>query len=173
MTFYSIYRQGFVRVAACAMPTTIGEPAANGEVVLQLARDCHENAVAVAVFPELTLSGYSIDDIVRQDTLLDAVEDALRQIVVGTSSLLPILVVGAPLRYRHRIYNCAVLIHRGAVYWEWFQSPTCRHTASFMNGAKWLPVTIYAAPSLWPVPQARSGLIFFSRQPMCRVLCCT
>lgn len=115
MTFYSIYRQGFVRVAACAMPTTIGEPAANGEVVLQLARDCHENAVAVAVFPELTLSGYSIDDIVRQDTLLDAVEDALRQIVVGTSSLLPILVVGAPLRYRHRIYNCAVLIHRGAV----------------------------------------------------------
>ncbi|WP_078323341.1 NAD(+) synthase [Mycobacteroides salmoniphilum] len=115
MDFYSIYRQGFARVAACTVHTAIGDPAANATSVLRLARECHANAVALAVFPELTLSGYSIDDIVRQDTLLEAVEEALQQIVVETSRLLPTLVVGAPLRYRHRIYNCAVVIHRGTV----------------------------------------------------------
>ena len=58
---------------------------------------------------------YSIEDILLQDALLDAVEDALLDIVVASADLLPVLVVGAPLRYRHRIYNTAVVIHRGRV----------------------------------------------------------
>ena len=57
------------------------------------------------VFPELTLSGYSIEDILLQDALLDAVEVALGTIVAGSADLLPVLVVGAPLRHRHRVYN--------------------------------------------------------------------
>jgi NAD+ synthase (glutamine-hydrolysing) len=115
MTFYSAYRHGFVRVAACTHQTTIGDPAANAASVLRLARACHDDNVALAVFPELTLSGYSIEDIVLQDALLDAVEDALLETVAASTDLLPVLVVGAPLRYRHRVYNTAVVLHRGAV----------------------------------------------------------
>ena len=63
----------------------------------------------------MTLSGYSIEDILMQDALLDAVEDALLDIVVASADLLPVLVVGAPLRYLHRVYNTAVVIHRGRV----------------------------------------------------------
>ncbi len=115
MDFYCAYSHGFVRVAACTHRTTIGDPASNAESVLRLARECHDDAVALAVFPELTLSGYSIEDILLQDTLLDAVEDALLDVVAASANLLPVLVVGAPLRYRHRIYNTAVVIHRGVV----------------------------------------------------------
>jgi len=115
MDFYSVYRQGFVRVAACTHHTFLADPASNAESVLGLARACHDDNVALAVFPELTLSGYSIEDILLQDALLDAVEDALLDIVVASADLLPVLVVGAPLRYRHRIYNTAVVIHRGRV----------------------------------------------------------
>ena len=61
------------------------------------------------------MSGYSIEDILLQDVLLDAVEDALVGVVAASADLLPVLVVGAPLRFRHRIYNTAVVIHRGAV----------------------------------------------------------
>ncbi|OBH05580.1 NAD(+) synthase [Mycobacterium sp. E2699] len=113
--FYNSYGQGFVRVAACTHHTTLGDPAANAESVLRLARECHDDGVAVAVFPELTLSGYSIEDIVLQDLLLDDVEAAVTDIVAASADLLPVLVVGAPLRHRHRIYNSAVVIHRGAV----------------------------------------------------------
>jgi NAD+ synthase (glutamine-hydrolysing) len=115
MSFYSAYQHGFVRVAACTHHTTIGDPAANAKSVLGLARECHDDGVALAVFPELTLSGYSIEDILLQDALLDAVEAALLDLVTASADLLPVLVVGAPLRRRHRIYNTAVVIHRGAV----------------------------------------------------------
>jgi len=113
--FHSAYRHGFVRVAACTLHTTIADPAANAEAVLTIARECHDDAVALAVFPELTLSGYSIDDILQQETLLEAVQDALATIVAASAELLPVLVVGAPLRHRNRLYNTAVVIHRGTV----------------------------------------------------------
>jgi NAD+ synthase (glutamine-hydrolysing) len=113
--FYSAYRHGFVRVAACTHHTALADPAANAESVLRLARDCHADGVGLVVFPELTLSGYSIEDIVQQDTLLNAAEDAVAAVVAASAELLPVLVVGAPLRYRHRVYNTAVVIHRGTV----------------------------------------------------------
>ena len=115
MNFYSAYRHGFVRVAACTHHTTIGAPAANSASVLRLARVCHDEGVALAVFPELTLSGYSIEDVLLQDSLLDRVEAALLDLVTKSAELLPVLVVGAPLRHLHRIYNTAVVIHRGVV----------------------------------------------------------
>ncbi|ACC42175.1 glutamine-dependent NAD(+) synthetase NadE [Mycobacterium marinum M] len=115
MDFYNAYGQGFVRVAACTHHTTLGDPAANAASVLGLARQCHDDGVALAVFPELTLSGYSIEDILLQDALLDAVQDALLDVVTASANLLPVLVIGAPLRCQHRIYNTAVVIHRGAV----------------------------------------------------------
>ncbi|MDT5022038.1 MAG: hypothetical protein QOI33_2562, partial [Mycobacterium sp.] len=115
MDFYNIYSQGFVRVAACTHHTAIGDPATNADAVLRLARQCHDEGVALAVFPELTLSGYSIEDILLQDVLLDSVESAVADVVTASSDLLPVLVVGAPLRHRHRIYNTAVVIHRGAI----------------------------------------------------------
>src|SRR4029079_18854423 len=115
MDFYSAYGQGFVRVAACTVHTAIGEPETNAESVLEAARQCHDEGVGLAVFPELTLSGYSIEDILLQDALLDAVEDALLDVVAASADLLPVFVVGAPLRYQHRVYNTAVVIHRGQV----------------------------------------------------------
>ncbi|MEH3143612.1 MAG: NAD(+) synthase [Mycobacterium kyogaense] len=115
MDFYSAYRQGFARIAACTHHTTLADPAANAESVLRIARECHDDNVGLAVFPELTLSGYSIDDIVMQDALLEAVDTAVAEVVAGSASLLPVLVVGAPLRHRNRIYNTAVVIHRGVI----------------------------------------------------------
>jgi NAD+ synthase (glutamine-hydrolysing) len=113
--FFSAYARGFARVAACTHRAVLADPAANAASVLRIAGDCHDDGVAVAVFPELTLSGYSIEDILLQDSLLDAVESALADVVAGSTDLLPVLVVGAPLRHLHRIYNTAVVIHRGRV----------------------------------------------------------
>ncbi len=115
MDFFSAYQHGFVRVAACTHHTTLADPSANAESVLRMARDCHDDGVALAVFPELTLSGYSIEDILMQDGLLDAVDVAVAEVVAASRDLLPVLVVGAPLRHRNRIYNTAVVIHRGSV----------------------------------------------------------
>ncbi|WP_409375185.1 NAD(+) synthase [Streptomyces justiciae] len=115
MNFSSIYQHGFARVAACTGHTVIADPPANAEAVLRHARRCADEGVAVAVFPEMVLCGYSIEDLLLQDALLDEVEAALATVVEGSAELLPILVVGAPLRHRNRVYNCAVIVHRGRI----------------------------------------------------------
>ncbi|MFD4575250.1 NAD(+) synthase [Streptomyces sp. NPDC058417] len=113
--FWSIYEHGFARVAACTGHAAIAEPQANAEAVLRQARRCAEDGVAVAVFPELCLTGYSIEDLLLQDAVLDEVEAALAAVVTGSAELPTVLAVGAPLRHRNRLYNCAVLVHRGRV----------------------------------------------------------
>lgn len=115
LPFESVYRHGFARVAACTIPVAVADPASNADAVLESARACDAEGVAVAVFPELCLTGYAIDDLVMQDPVLDAVESALRRLIAASVDLLPVLLVGAPLRNDNRLFNCAVVIHRGRV----------------------------------------------------------
>ncbi|MDU0367962.1 NAD(+) synthase [Microbacterium sp. KSW4-17] len=115
LPFESVYRHGFARVAACTVPVAVADPATNVDAVLTSARACHDEGVAVAVFPELCLTGYAIDDLVMQDPLLDAVEAALDRLITASADLLPVLLVGAPLRHGNRLFNCAVVVHRGRV----------------------------------------------------------
>lgn len=115
MDFYSAYAQGFARVAAITVPVALADPAANAEQIIGEARRAHDEHVAIAVFPELGLSGYAIDDLFLQDTLLDGVRRAIDEVVAASADLLPVLVVGAPLVRGNRVYNCAVVIHRGEV----------------------------------------------------------
>ena len=82
--FRSIYRHGFARVAACTTRCTLADPAANAAAILDVARDCHKRGVALAVFPELGVSGYAISDLLQQSTLLDAVEAAIANIVAAS-----------------------------------------------------------------------------------------
>ncbi len=115
LPYESAYRHGFARIAACTIPVSIADPAANADAVIASARECDADAVAVAVFPELCLSGYAIEDLVMQDVVLDAVDAAIARITEASTGLVPLLVVGAPLRHGNRLYNCAVVIHRGEV----------------------------------------------------------
>ncbi len=115
MDFYSAYAHGFARVAACTVPVAIADPASNAARTLEQVRALHEQGVAVAVFPELGLTGYAVDDLFLQDTLLESVRTAIAGLVEASADLLPMIVVGAPLEHRNRLYNCAVVIHRGRI----------------------------------------------------------
>src|SRR3954449_6516502 len=115
MNFRSIYQHGFVRVASCTGRIAIADPPANAEVIIRHARACAEEGVGLALFPELNLTGYSIEDLLLQDAVLDGVETAVATVVGASADLLPVLVFGAPLRHRNRVYNCAVVVHRGRI----------------------------------------------------------
>ena len=115
MSFHSLYHHGFARVAACTIRSSLADPAANAAAVIEAARACAAEGVAVAVFPELCLSGYALDDLLLQDAVLDATEQAVSAVAAASAELLPVLLVGAPLRHAGRLYNCAVAIHRGRV----------------------------------------------------------
>lgn len=113
MSFHSLYRHGFARVAACTIKVGVADPEANAGAILDMARACHERGAALVLLPELALSAYAIDDLLLQDALLEAVEAGVVAIVEGSRELMPLILFGAPLRHRGRLYNCALAVHRG------------------------------------------------------------
>ncbi len=115
VSFFSPYRHEFVRIAAGVPRVDVANPRFNADETLLLLRQGDEQRIAVMVFPELGLSSYAIDDLLHQDALLDAVEAAIGRLLAESAALFPAFAVGAPVRVGHRLYNCAVIIHRGRI----------------------------------------------------------
>jgi NAD+ synthase (glutamine-hydrolysing) len=113
MALPSLYDHGFVRVAACTIAGRVGDPAANAAAIHAEVEACHAEGAALCVFPELAISSYAIDDLLLQDALLDGVAEAIEGLVETSRGLRPLILVGAPLRWRHRLYNCVVAIQGG------------------------------------------------------------
>ena len=113
--FNSIYSHGFVRVAVCVPHVRVADPEFNTRNTSALAGRASEAGAAVALFPELGISSYAIDDLLQQEALLDGVLAGISQIAVESRQLTPVLLVGAPLRFENRLFNCAVVIYRGLV----------------------------------------------------------
>ena len=113
--FRNIYRQGFARIAACTLPVRLADPRASVEGIIEQVKACADEGVAVALFPELSVSGYSAEDLLLQEVLLDDTLTAIATLARETAALHPVIVVGAPLAKGTRLFNCAVVLHRGRV----------------------------------------------------------
>jgi NAD+ synthase (glutamine-hydrolysing) len=111
--FFSPYSHQFVRLATYVPQVAVADPMKNGEQVAALFAEGDRDNVAIMLFPELGLSAYAIDDLLFQDALLDAVTAQIARLIELSRDKLPVLVIGAPLRWQGRLYNCAVAIHRG------------------------------------------------------------
>src|SRR3954467_2875426 len=101
--FFSLHRQGFVRVAGCTPRIEVGDPKANAEETLALMREGEARNVDLMLFPELGISAYAIDDLLLQDALLDGVEAAIARLGEASKSLRPVFLVGAPIRRNNRL----------------------------------------------------------------------
>jgi NAD+ synthase (glutamine-hydrolysing) len=113
--FDSIYRHGYVRVAAAVPRVKIADPAENAAHTIDLASQASQKDAAVVVFPELGLAAYTSEDLFRQDALIESTYDAIESVRKASETLQPVLVVGAPLRAEQGLFNCAVVIHRGQI----------------------------------------------------------
>src|SRR5437868_8898679 len=113
--FGAIHRHGFVRVAAASPGASAGDIAFNVEETLKLAREADARGVDLAVFPELNLSSYAVDDLFLQDAFLDAFETGIGRLADESAGLGTVLVVGLPIRRSGRLYNCALIIARAEI----------------------------------------------------------
>jgi len=111
--FFNLYRHGFVRVAVATPRVRIGDPRYNADATLELMQQAARDKALLAVFPELGLSAYTCDDLFHQQTLIDAAENALAQLLARTRKLPLAALVGLPVAVDGRLYNCAALLCRG------------------------------------------------------------
>jgi NAD+ synthase (glutamine-hydrolysing) len=113
--FDSLYSHGFARIAAAVPSVRVADVEHNAQRTIDLAIAANADHAALVVFPELGLVGYSSQDLFHQTALLEAVLDGLDQVRDATTSLRPLVVVGAPLRVGHSLFNTAVVLHRGEI----------------------------------------------------------
>ncbi|MFW5636606.1 MAG: NAD(+) synthase, partial [Thermodesulfobacteriota bacterium] len=113
--FHSIYSHGFVRTAVCIPYIRVADPEYNTERTLGLARRASEMHAGLALFPELGLSAYSNEDLFHQDALLSGVETGLQKLRTESRDFSPVLIIGAPLRFEGKLFNCAVVLYRGKI----------------------------------------------------------
>jgi NAD+ synthase (glutamine-hydrolysing) len=102
-------------VAAATPVVHTADPAANAGEHIALIRQAGAQGVDLIVFPELSLSGYAIDDLMMQDALLAEVERQIAVLAGAADAAGVIAVVGAPVRSGDALYNCAVVLGSGSV----------------------------------------------------------
>lgn len=108
-------RDGFITVAAATPPLKVADCTFNADQTIKLMRGAHERQVALLVFPELGLTAYTCGDLFFQPTLLAGAVNALQKVVEASRDLDPVTVVGLPLSWGTKLYNCAAVVHRGTI----------------------------------------------------------
>jgi NAD+ synthase (glutamine-hydrolysing) len=111
--FDNLYRHGFVRAALAAPRVHLAEPKANAAEIARLAKEAHGQGARLLLTPELALTGYALDDLHLQNTLLDGAEAGLAALAQATAKLDLLIIVGLPARFRGAVYNCAAVLFRG------------------------------------------------------------
>jgi NAD+ synthase (glutamine-hydrolysing) len=105
---------GYYRVAACAPPVAIADPAENAARIAAQFRELANEGASLVLFPELCLTGYSCEDLFLTEALHAASRAALSTLTRATAGIDAVLVVGAPLQASDgRLFNCAYVLARG------------------------------------------------------------
>ena len=106
---------GFIRTAAAVPAVRVADVAYNTAEICRLSQEAFDKGASLTVFPELSLTGHSCGDLFRQSKLIKAVETAVKSIAEFTRGKAGAIVVGAPVPYRNRLYNTAVIMNNGFV----------------------------------------------------------
>lgn len=106
---------GFLRVAAVSPEVRVGDIDYNLAQIKELVQQAENQNVRIAVFPELSITGYTCGDLFYQDNLQNKVEMALRELASFSTDLNVAFAIGAPLKSSNRLFNCAVVIQHGVI----------------------------------------------------------
>jgi NAD+ synthase (glutamine-hydrolysing) len=107
---------GYMRVAAAVPRVHIADAKSNAEGALKIMEDAFNEGVEIVVMPELSLVGYTCGDMVLQKKLLSDTEKALAWLMEQTADIPTIGIVGLPVVYADRLYNCAAVIGQGQLW---------------------------------------------------------
>ena len=108
-------KYGFIKVAAAVPAVKVGDVVYNVQQIESLIAQAEGKGVEVMVFPELCLTGYTCQDLFREQLLLDKAEEGLLMLLDFTRKLDVISIVGLPVVINGLLYNCAVVIQHGTI----------------------------------------------------------
>ena len=106
---------GFVRAAAAVPRTTVANLEKNTQTILEMIHEAAEKKVQVVAFPELSLTSYSLGDLLRQPAIIEGAQTMLSRLLKETAGLDIFCIIGMPVLHNGRLYNCAAAFCGGKV----------------------------------------------------------
>ena len=108
-------KDGFVRVGCSNFEVQLSNVEYNAKEIIKYANKAANEGIKILVFPELCLTGYTIEDLFYQKRVLNEVYKQIDVILDQTYELDMLLVIGAPLIHTNKLYNCAIVISNGEI----------------------------------------------------------
>lgn len=106
---------GFIKVASAVPSVKVADCKYNVEQIEQQIILAEGKGVEIIVFPELSLTGYTCQDLFRQNLLLETTESAMLMLLDFTRQLNIISIVGLPIAVGDLLLNCAAIIQKGQI----------------------------------------------------------
>ena len=106
-------KDGFIHVATAAIHTTVADCEQNTKYIIEKMKEASLHQTQILVFPELTITGYTCEDLFFQDRLLNEALFQLKNIIEASAHLDMITIVGLPYIYNQKLYNVAAVIFNG------------------------------------------------------------
>ena len=106
---------GFLRVGAAVPPLKVADVDFNVATIIEMIYKAKVEGVQVLAFPEMSITGYTIGDLVQQQALLTKAEKGLHDVVDASKDSGMLIIVGLPLCIDQKIFNCVALINAGQI----------------------------------------------------------
>lgn len=106
---------GFLRVSAAAPKVHPADCRYNVERIKELILEGADNRTSLVVFPELCVTGITCGDLFFHNTLLESAENAVKTLLNETAFLMTAFVIGVPVKYGGKLYDCALFCSRGKI----------------------------------------------------------
>ena len=106
-------KDGFIRLAAAAPAVKVADCGHNGEQISKMIFEAAEHGAAAIVFPELAITGVTCGDLIRERALMAAAQEELKKLMEETQDADILCVVGMPVPYMGKVYDCAAVFKNG------------------------------------------------------------
>lgn len=106
---------GYVRVGACVNELRITDVFYNVEEIKKNICLAIEKGIEILCFPELSLTGYTCQDLFLNEDLITHTMQALADLKEFSRNKDIVFIVGAPIKIGSSLYNCAISISNGKV----------------------------------------------------------
>ena len=106
-------RHGFVKVAAITPDIRVADCDFNGESIIKEMKYCADRGVKIAVFPELSITGYTCGELFLQERLLNSALNTLKKIIKASWGMDMLTFVGLPFETDGKLYNVAAVFKDG------------------------------------------------------------
>jgi len=106
---------GFLRVGVALPVLRVADVDFNVGAVINAVRKARNQGVQVLTFPEMSITGYTIGDLVQQQALLVKAQKGLDEVLKESSTASMVVIVGMPLVADQKLFNCAVVLNSGHI----------------------------------------------------------